>query len=399
MSHRDYYSDDESIDIRFERRRSPPPPAPPVQYVQRPRQYHPADNSHIYLEPERTSMMRARSRSRDRSRDRHSSVSAAPAAAPVVIYNRVSNDYSSDSDSDRRDRHLKSPRSRRRSRSTSRTPSHMMSREEYEMERARRELEELKLTRQREEQERRTAKDLQEEQELKRAKKELEEIKRRRAQEEDEKRIRRDLDLKRLKEEEEEAEEKKLREKEAAEAVERYKQKETLRLQKEAEDKIRQEKEYQRRLQDHLIQSGLNDQQITAILKKEKVPDSRPRRRSEHRVEEPEPNRATYTRMARKHLSLETLRTFEVEYSVDDSDANYVLIKRWVPKWEQDALWKHTKVVREKRSKLILTVDDKKSHHHHHGHDGDFEWVRKKSDRRRSKSPSLLMYLAGVKPA
>ena len=79
-----------------------------------------------------------------------------------------------------------------------------------------------------------------------------------------------------------------------------------------------------------------------------------------------------------------------------------MLIKRWVPEWEQDTLWKHTKLVREKRSKLILKVGDKKPHHDHHHHlhsDSDFEWVRKKSPRRRSKSPGLLMYLAGARPA
>lgn len=75
-----------------------------------------------------------------------------------------------------------------------------------------------------------------------------------------------------------------------------------------------------------------------------------------------------------------------------------MIIKRWVPEWEQDAFWKHTKLVREKRSKLILSVDDKKHHHHRH-RSSDFEWVRKKSDRRRSKSPALLMYLAGARPA
>lgn len=79
-----------------------------------------------------------------------------------------------------------------------------------------------------------------------------------------------------------------------------------------------------------------------------------------------------------------------------------MLVKRWVPEWEQDHFWKHTKLLREKRSNLILTVDDERHHHHRRRGDADFEWVRKKShshSRKRSKSPSLLMYLAGVKPA
>jgi hypothetical protein len=78
------------------------------------------------------------------------------------------------------------------------------------------------------------------------------------------------------------------------------------------------------------------------------------------------------------------------------------LVKRWVPDSEQDMLWRHTRIVREERArKLVLTIEDKpKKHKHHHGAtlEPEFEWVRKK-ERRRSKSPSLLMYLAGAKPA
>lgn len=87
-----------------------------------------------------------------------------------------------------------------------------------------------------------------------------------------------------------------------------------------------------------------------------------------------------------------------------NQDPEYVLIKRWVPEWEQNTLWKHTKLVREKRSKLILNVDDRKSSRRRRSKslhaDAEFEWVRKKSpSRRRSKSPGVLMYLAGAKPA
>lgn len=75
----------------------------------------------------------------------------------------------------------------------------------------------------------------------------------------------------------------------------------------------------------------------------------------------------------------------------------YVLIRRWVPEDEQDILWRHTRVLREKRdAKLMLTVDDGKHHHRQKSDDANFEWVRKK-ERKRSKSPALLMYLAGAK--
>lgn len=401
-----YHSEDEDIDIRVERRRSSP-----VHYVdvpsyqqRRPRHYYPGTHSPTYLEPERTTVITRRSVSRERSRERVSSPPAAH-AVPVVINNRIYNEYSSDDDESHH--HLQLSRPRRRSRSRSRSRTGLMTREEFEMERARRELQNLKLATEYEERERRAAKEIEEEANLRRAKEELDGIKRRQAKAEEEARIKKELELKRLQDEEREAEEQKRREKSAAEAVELYKKKEMERIQREKEEHVRREKEYQSRLQEQLLQSGLDEQQITAILRKEKVPESKPEKQN-----------AKYTRMARKHLSIETLRTFEVEYMVDErvrlfrrtllketpclslihyeQDANYVIIKRWVPEWEQDAFWNHTKLVREKRSKLILSVDDKKHHRHR---DTEFEWVRKKSDRKRSKSPALLMYLAGARPA
>ena len=78
----------------------------------------------------------------------------------------------------------------------------------------------------------------------------------------------------------------------------------------------------------------------------------------------------------------------------------YVLIKRWVPEWEQDMLWEHTRQIRvvekHREEKVVLEVDTHKKHRHHKT--DSYEWVRKK-ERHRSKSPGLLMYLAGGRPA
>ncbi len=78
-------------------------------------------------------------------------------------------------------------------------------------------------------------------------------------------------------------------------------------------------------------------------------------------------------------------------------DPEYIIIKRWVPDEEQDILWRHTRVIREKRSKVVVEVGEKHHHHHKDKLEPDFEWVRKKETRIRSKSPGLLMYLAGAK--
>src|SRR4051812_7785472 len=59
-------------------------------------------------------------------------------------------------------------------------------------------------------------------------------------------------------------------------------------------------------------------------------------------------NGPTYTRMARRHLSIETLNRYNIDYEFD-RDPNYVLIKRLVPEYEQDFLWSHTREIRERR--------------------------------------------------
>lgn len=369
MSPRSYYSDEEDLDIHVTHRGHSPAPVRYVQSPPRPRTYYGVPAGPSYLVPEQQTTLIARSRSRDRSRERRESPPQAAAANPVIINNRFYNDHSSDDDD--------------RSRSRSRSRPSRRAREDWQMEQTRRDLDQLRLTRARETDEHRLAKEYRDEAELQSAKRELDDIKRREARADDEKRIKREMELQRLREEEQAIEEKKRRDKEAAEAVERYKQKEMERRVKEEKEKEENEKEYQRRLQEDLIKSGLDEKAIAAIISKKKVPEA---------LESTPDGRPTYTRMRRKYLSIETLRTFQVEYDLD-TDPEFILIKRWVPEWEQDRFWKHTKVIREKRTKTLM-IEEKHSRHR----EPDFEWVRKKSDHKRSKSPSVLTYLAGGRP-
>ncbi|KAH7326775.1 hypothetical protein B0I35DRAFT_508923 [Stachybotrys elegans] len=391
-----YYDDDDELDIRYRRRVSPPQA---VRYVERPAQrphsYYDAGGPSLYVPETRTTI-----------------VARQPAPAqPVIINNRFYNDYSSsDDDDDRGNRRQRQVARRRRSRSRSRTRSRSrsrsgssshMSRVEWEAELARRELErmrlkvarderERKMMMEREQSERRLIKEHEDETQLKNAKRELDELKRREAQAEEEKRIMEELELKRLKKEQEEAEELARLEKVEKEAIERYKQAELKRQAEERKRAEETEKEYKRRVQEDLINSGLDEKAIAAIMNKQKIPETAVVAHSAPA------DRPTYTRMARRHLSEETLRVYGVDYDLDQ-DPDYLIIKRWVPEYEQDQLWKHTKIIREKRTKLLMI--EEKHHHHRHSHSSDFEWVRKKSPRHRSKSPSLLMYLAGGRPS
>jgi hypothetical protein len=152
------------------------------------------------------------------------------------------------------------------------------------------------------------------------------------------------------------------------------------------------EKEYKRRLEEDLRKSGMNDRQIAVDLKKDKAVNA---------------NRPTYTRMSRRHLSIETLNRNRIDYELDTvsnlqhwfsiisdkkQDPDYVLIKRWVPEYEQDILWNQTREIREKRKPVLLAIEGSKKHHHD---EPEFEFVRRKEhEKKRTPSP-LVTFLAG----
>lgn len=142
------------------------------------------------------------------------------------------------------------------------------------------------------------------------------------AREEDERRYRRDLEVKHLRDERRAEEEKAKQQEEAARAVQEWKDEEQRRKEekelaikeykmKEAEEKEKKdkeekerEKEYQQRLQDALRRSGMDERQIALVLQKDQdkcLSGDRP----------------TYTRMARRYLSTETLNVYHIDYALD----------------------------------------------------------------------------------
>lgn len=292
-----YYTDDEDVDVHISSHHHSPDR---FRYVQtRPRSYYDAGPS--YLAPEHRTTVVARSNSRSRSRHRESP----PAAGPVII-NKIYNEHSDEEDFDYSRRQVaRRHSSRSHSRSLSRS-GHYMSRDDWEAIEGRRELERIRAASARDNEARRLEKELKNDAEFQRTKRELEAIKQRAARDEQRKELKREMELQRLRDEERELEEQKRREEESKQAVEKYKQEETERQVKEAKKKEENEKEYKRRLQEQLIQSGLDEREINAIVNNKRV-DERPR----------SGERATYTRMRRKYLSIETLRSYQVEHEID----------------------------------------------------------------------------------
>lgn len=126
------------------------------------------------------------------------------------------------------------------------------------------------------------------------------------------------------------------------------------------------------RLEEDLRKSGGNWWQRAEVLKKESALGA---------------GQPTFTRMARRHLSLETLNHFMIDYMIDQ-DPEFVVIKRWVPEYEQDFLWDHTRRIREQRHGVVLSIEEKKKGHS----EPEFEFVRKS---KRTGKSDLLSFLAG----
>jgi hypothetical protein len=164
------------------------------------------------------------------------------------------------------------------------------SREEYELEHARKELEKYKIHSTREEYE------------LEKAKKELEAYKFEKEREAEANRMKKEMELKALAEERREGEEGTRLKMESEKAFERYKQEQDEKAAKERREKEERDKEYQHRLEDDLRKSGMDSRQIAVVLKKDKGVD---------------PSRPTYTRMSRKYVSIETLNRYRIDYEWD----------------------------------------------------------------------------------
>ncbi|KAI9827572.1 MAG: hypothetical protein M1832_004922 [Thelocarpon impressellum] len=199
--------------------------------------------------------------------------------------------------------------------------------------------------------------DWQHEVEAEQMRKELDELKMEKGRAAEEERIKKEMKMELAMKEQREREESAKRKEIEKEAIKAFKQKELQEKEKKRKEEEDKEKEYRQRLQQDL---GLTETQVAKIVKKE----------GQNAVDL---QRTTYTKIARRHVSLETLKLYGLPYKLDDvsppdefraaaADAcqgepeNYVLIKRWVPEYEQNLLWDHTRRLREDREYKIRGV-------------------------------------------
>ncbi|KAI9766087.1 MAG: hypothetical protein M1840_006794 [Geoglossum simile] len=151
--------------------------------------------------------------------------------------------------------------------------------------------------------------------------------------EEEQKRIKDEILLKQAKEAEAKLKEEKKKREISEKAVEDFKRKEADRITKEKKEKEQREKEYQERYRNDLERLGLTSRDASLVVRKEV-----------------DLSKTTFTKMARRHISIETLKVYGVNWKFDDYDSDYIIIKRWVPEHEQETFWEHTRQVRDGRA-------------------------------------------------
>ncbi|KAK3181249.1 hypothetical protein K4F52_007392 [Lecanicillium sp. MT-2017a] len=247
----------------------------------------------------------------------------------------------------------------------------------------RRQLLELQATNRRDEGRRRLTHDAREDVEMRRVKHELSLRQESRSRADLNLKLKEEFEKKRLEKEIKEKKETQRREKEAKEAVEQYKLQEADKVLKDKNANEEFEKQYKVWLEQRLTLSGLDEKHIKAIMNKEKIPGDSPSRAPER-----------YTRMLRKHVSLETLRTFAINFEYDGSEDETIIVKRHVPEWEIKELDAHTRFVRERRERV-----PSKGKGHYKGGREIMTGKRKHSKRKHGKDNlPLLMYLAGYRP-
>ncbi|KAI9677096.1 MAG: hypothetical protein M1817_006935 [Caeruleum heppii] len=140
-----------------------------------------------------------------------------------------------------------------------------------------------------------------------------------------------EIALKEKKKREEEAQRKEI-EKQAVVNFQRLQLEKAAKKKKQEEER---EADYKERVKRDL---GISEHQLSKIVKNS----------SENALDL---RRNTYTKISRRHVSIESLRVYGLPWKYDDHDPDsFVLVKRWVPEAEQELLWDHTRRLREDRS-------------------------------------------------
>ncbi|OQE20726.1 hypothetical protein PENFLA_c016G10565 [Penicillium flavigenum] len=166
-----------------------------------------------------------------------------------------------------------------------------------------------------------------------------------------------------------EAEEKKKKELAMkAAAVEEWKLEQERIKKRQAEEAIKKAQEFR----EHLRSLGYSDEEIDAIVNKKKNDEKKKEEKKEKKEEgkkeeKKEETKLTWIKVHRKHLMPDTLIAYGLPWDWDETDTNYIIIKKWIDDDFQEQLFAHTRRLREGKviassshSMTELKVNDRK---------------------------------------
>lgn len=176
-----------------------------------------------------------------------------------------------------------------------------------------------------------------------------------------------------------------------AAAVEEWKLAEERRRIAEREAAEQRDREFRERLR---VEFGYTEEEIEDIInkkhkkdkkdkKEEKKEEKEEKKEEKKEKKEEDANKPTWIKVHRKHLLPDTLIAYQLPWSWDEYDGNYMIIKAWISEELQEELFAHSrrlregKVITEKSNTLTeLRVNDRNK--------DKMYLVRKKSPSRRS---------------
>ncbi|KAL9123494.1 MAG: hypothetical protein Q9217_007071 [Psora testacea] len=112
-----------------------------------------------------------------------------------------------------------------------------------------------------------------------------------------------------------------------------------------------------------LALAGYSEESVEKILKGEKQKEKQKEKEKEEKEKEAKGHchgdkhgssalvmtRPTYLKVNKKYLATETLDRFTLPWEWDERDDDYIIIKRWIPEYEQELLFEHTRKLRERK--------------------------------------------------
>ncbi|KAJ5206002.1 hypothetical protein N7491_003376 [Penicillium cf. griseofulvum] len=165
-----------------------------------------------------------------------------------------------------------------------------------------------------------------------------------------------------------------------AAAVEEWKLQQERLKQLQAEEAARKAKEFH----DRLRSIGYSEEEVDAIVnkkkkdaekkeekekeeKKKQEEEKKKKEEEKKKEEKKEETKLTWIKVHRKHLLPDTLMAYGLPWDWDETDTNYIIIKKWIDHDFQDQLFAHTQRLREGKviaetshSRTELKVNDRR---------------------------------------